>query len=224
MNNIVIDDITFPYTIKYTSTKNVSIQYHADGSITVRANKKFSKDVIEQFMLEKKSWLLKQYNKERNVIIPTSSELILFGKSYEVSNQIGRSSIVKTNEQVIVYSKEILGEEKLKKMFDRYRQKLLEQYLESIRPMVEEVTGISDVEYAYQYMKTRFGTCAVSRKKVTFNTCLCSLSVEEIQCVVFHEYAHFYQRNHSSKFYEVLAKFYPNYKLAEKKLKTVVLR
>ena len=224
MNKIVIDGITFPYTIKHTNIKNVSIQYHSDGSITVRANKKFSKDVIEQFMLEKRNWLLKQYNRERNVIIPTSSELVLFGKLYEVSNQIGRSSVTKTNEQVIVYSKEVLSEEKLMTVLDKYRQKLLEQYLESIRSMVEEVTSVYDVVYAYRYMKTRFGTCAVSRKKITFNSCLCSLSVEEIQCVVFHEYAHFFQRNHSSKFYEVLAKFYPNYKLAEKKLKTVVLR
>ena len=225
MNQISFGIVDIPYTIKYTNIKGVSIQFNPDKTLTIRANRQFSLSQIESFIREKESWIIKQYNKKRNIILPNKDEVLLFGKPYQVIARLNNKNFIEqTSDEVIVYSKKELSEPQLILALEKYRLQLLKQYVESLRPMVENVTKVVGVEYHYRTMSSRFGSCIPKKKKITLNTHLVSLSTDQIQNVIFHEYAHFYHMNHSKKFYETLAQFYPDYKIAEKKLKSVVLK
>ena len=225
MNKISLGTIEITYTIKYTNTRGVSIQFHPDKTLTIRANRRFSVAQIESFIREKEQWVEKQYHKERNLVLPNKDEVLLFGKTYKVTSRLGAVNVVEqTANEIIVVSKKVLTEAQLILALDKYRLNQLKQYVESLRPMVENVTMIKDVQYSYRTMTSRFGSCIPKKKKVTLNTHLVSLTTDQIQGVIFHEYAHFYHLNHSKKFYETLGQFFPDYKIVEKKLKTVVLK
>ena len=225
MNKIDIGATVIPYTIKYTNIKGVSLQFNPNKTLTIRANRRFSVAQIESFVYEKKSWIIKQYQKERHIILPNKDEILLFGKQYKIVVQLGsKNTIEQIGDEVIVTSKKEIDETKLISMIEKYRLQQLMQYVESIRPMVENITKVTGVEYHYRTMTSRFGSCIPKKKKITLNTHLVSLTTDQIQSVVFHEYAHFYHMNHSKKFYETLGQFYPDYRIAEKKLKSVVLK
>ena len=87
-----------------------------------------------------------------------------------------------------------------------------------------EKQGIKHPEIKFRKMVSRWGSCHFQKGILTFNTNLMYAPTECIEYVVWHEFTHFLQPNHSSKFYDELAKVYPNWKECRKKLKEISIR
>lgn len=71
----------------------------------------------------------------------------------------------------------------------------------------------------FRFQKTKWGSCT-SQKHITFNCLLVKAPPYVLDYVVVHELCHIKQMNHSAKFYALLASVLPDYKQAEKWLKT----
>lgn len=84
-----------------------------------------------------------------------------------------------------------------------------------------EKCGIKYPEIKFRKMVSRWGSCHTKKGILTFNTNLIYAPVECIEYVVWHEFTHFLQPNHSSKFYDELAKVCPNWKNCRKKLREI---
>ena len=67
--------------------------------------------------------------------------------------------------------------------------------------------------------KGRWGSCYYKEGKVSFNLSLIHLDKELIDYVIVHELTHFLQANHSTLFYQEIAKRMPDYKERLKRLK-----
>ena len=77
------------------------------------------------------------------------------------------------------------------------------------------------VSIKFRKMKTRWGSCHTIKGILTFNTQLIYAPVECVEYVVWHEFSHFLQANHSDKFYDELRKVYPEWRASRKKLKEI---
>lgn len=60
-----MSDHPFPYEIIRSSRKTLAIQVTAEGSVRVRAPKQMPLSVIEKFLTEKESWVLKHLQKKK---------------------------------------------------------------------------------------------------------------------------------------------------------------
>lgn len=87
-----------------------------------------------------------------------------------------------------------------------------------------EMRGIKYSEIKFRKMVSRWGSCHSQKGILTFNTNLMYAPIECIEYVVWHEFTHFLQPNHSSKFYDELVKVYPNWKESRKKLRKISFR
>ncbi len=87
-----------------------------------------------------------------------------------------------------------------------------------------EKQGIKYPEIKFRRMVSRWGSCHSQKGILTFNTNLMYAPTECIEYVVWHEFTHFLQPNHSSKFYDELARVYPKWKECRKKLKDINIR
>lgn len=87
-----------------------------------------------------------------------------------------------------------------------------------------ETRGIRYPEIKFRKMVSRWGSCHSQKGILTFNMNLMYAPMECIEYVVWHEFTHFLQPNHSSKFYDELAKVYPNWNECRKKLKDINIR
>ncbi len=84
--------------------------------------------------------------------------------------------------------------------------------------------GVGYPEIKFRKMVSRWGSCHPVRGILTFNKNLVFAPSECIEYVVMHEFTHFLQANHSSKFYEELSYICPDYKERKNKLKEVKIR
>lgn len=111
---------------------------------------------------------------------------------------------------------------------DRYLNlTYLNKYIEKeIYPLIEkefnryrELMEIPNIyKLSFRNMSTRLGSNSKKTKKITLSKSLISYSLEIIDSVIVHELAHYYVFNHSSSFYDIVYKYYPNYKESRKKL------
>ncbi len=65
-------------------------------------------------------------------------------------------------------------------------------------------------------MKTRFGTFSKRTNRICISLYLFHHSLEMIDSVIVHELAHHLVFNHSSAFYQIVYKYFPNYKAVHK--------
>lgn len=68
-------------------------------------------------------------------------------------------------------------------------------------------------------MKTRWGVCNRKDNIVTLNSELLKKDIDLIDYVIIHELCHFYEGNHSHRFWALVEDYYPKYKEARKRLK-----
>lgn len=84
--------------------------------------------------------------------------------------------------------------------------------------------GVKYPQVKFRKMVSQWGNCRPQKGVLTFNTNLMYVERECIEYVVYHEFTHFLQANHSSKFYDELEKVCPNWKKCRAKLKEVNIR
>ena len=84
--------------------------------------------------------------------------------------------------------------------------------------------GVRYPEIKFRKMVSRWGSCHTKKGILTFSTNLMYAPAECIEYVVWHEFTHFLQPNHSTRFYDELAKVCPNWKECRKKLKEISIK
>ena len=68
-------------------------------------------------------------------------------------------------------------------------------------------------------MTTRWGVCNRGNNIVTLNSELIKKDITLLDYVIVHELSHFKEANHSNRFWNEVAKRYPNYKEARRALR-----
>ncbi|MCH5211331.1 MAG: M48 family metallopeptidase [Oscillospiraceae bacterium] len=94
---------------------------------------------------------------------------------------------------------------------------------EKVYPYFEK-RGVKYPQIKFRRMISRWGSCQPIKGILTFNTNLMYAPKECIEYVVAHEFTHFLQANHSSKFYEELAVVCPDWKVHKERLKEIYIR
>lgn len=102
-------------------------------------------------------------------------------------------------------------------------KELINVLCEMVYPYYKE-RGIKYPKVKFRTMVSQWGNCYPQKGILTFNTSLMYAPHECIEYVVYHEFTHFLQANHSSEFYDELAKVCPNWKMCRAKLKEVNIR
>lgn len=95
-------------------------------------------------------------------------------------------------------------------------------FCRQVYPYYEKL-GINYPQVKFRKMVSRWGSCNPSKGILTFNVNLMYAPPECVKYVVWHEFTHFLQANHSEKFYAELSKVCPNWKERRAILKQIYL-
>ena len=106
----------------------------------------------------------------------------------------------------------------------RYTEAELKAYITAlchrVYPLFER-RGVLFPQIKFRRMVSRWGSCHAGRGLITFNLNLAYAPDDCIRYVVFHEFCHFLEANHSPKFYAELSAICPDWKTLRKQLKEV---
>lgn len=205
-NKIIIDNEEFEIIVNRKRIKNLYLRVKEENKIEVSANFYTTNKEILKIINDNKAFIIKANNKLKanklkpNKIMYLGDELSLIesDKTFIDNNYI----YAKSEEDAVNYIYSLC--------YDVFRTRL-----ERIMNMFDDLPKFT---LRVRKMKTRWGVCNKSSMTVTLNTELITKDVNLIDYVIVHELCHFKHMDHSPKFWNEVAKYYPYYKQARKEL------
>lgn len=147
---------------------------------------------------------------EKTNKIKDDTDLKLFGSDMTVIYGFPTTEI----EDNKIYCRD---EKALNKFLTKYVNDKYSERLEFYYNLFEENIPVPNLKI--RKMKTRWGVCNLKNKNVTLNSELSKYNIECLNYVIVHELSHFIHPNHSKSFWNLVSKYYPNYKEIRKSLR-----
>lgn len=104
------------------------------------------------------------------------------------------------------------------------QQAAYEKLVKIIAPMYEKYSsmmGVRPMQIVFSATKSKWGSCYPTKNRLQFSLYLLLLPEWCIESVVVHELCHVFVPNHSAKFYELMDKYFPLRKEADKEIKRI---
>ena len=229
IKRIKLLDREIEYDLQRKRVKNINLRIKPDSTITVSANSRVSENRIERFILEKQEFILRaleKYGKMKKSLSKPKQYIDgetvkVFGKDLTLKVFLSKKNYVEIGEQFInLYVKDLDDVSLKKKVLEKWQYKQVEEtitnFCKTIYPLFKKYCGDFPT-IKFRKMTSRWGSCNFVRKILTFNYALINAPIECVEYVVYHEFTHFIEPNHSKKFYLALSNFLPNYKERKKK-------
>ncbi len=200
-----------------------------EAKVVVTAPHNYSNIDIRCYLISKmpeikemqKKMLLKIRQTERQYI--TNEIHYLWGMPYKLIliQEGNRYQIIKEEKEIILYTPAKATKEARERVFNEWYRKELQAVLNEMVLICEKRTSLHANEYKIKNMKTRWGTCNISKKRIWINLQLVKKPVECLEYIVIHELVHLIEKNHNRRFYSIVEKYYPTWKGIKKVLNRV---
>lgn len=206
---ILLDNIEINVVINYKNNKNIYFRFKEDGKLYVYCNRFVEESKIKDLIFSNKQAILKMYEKIQENL-DAENLFYYLGKPYIiVIGEIDKVYI----EDGYIFAK---SHKELEKFYLQECERLFAIRVEDAKKVIVDVPNF---RLRLRKMKTRWGVCNVRDKIITLNTELLKRDIDLLDYVIIHEMCHFYEANHSARFWQKVEKYYPNYKLARKRLR-----
>ena len=235
IRRIKLLDRVVEYDLQRKRVKNINLRIKPDKTITVSANQRVSESRIEDFLKEKEVYILKAlvHYEELERIMQKPRQFIdgeivkVFDKELKLKVFLAKKNCVEIDEPFIkLYVRSIDDVSLKKKVLEKWLRKQVEETIiglcKSIYPMFKKYCGDFPT-VRFRKMVSRWGSCHCVRKILTFNYALVNVPITCVEYVVYHEFTHFIQANHSAKFYKALSIYLPDYKERKKELQKIFI-
>lgn len=220
------DGAAIPYHLERRSRKTVGMRISPDGLI-VHAPKRISQSQLEHLLRTKADWIRKKLEALQNsAVAPTQwqdgTALLLLGNDITLSvKHDARNRALEYQPGILQVALPTPQDEAsiARKVLQWYRRQALTDFGRRLEILSAKL-GVPTPPLFLSNARTRWGSCN-SRGEVRLNWRLLQAPPHIINYVICHELAHLKQMNHSAKFWALVEKICPDYKRAEKELKSL---
>ena len=84
----------------------------------------------------------------------------------------------------------------------------------------QPIVGKEVSDWRVQKMKTKWGSCNISERRILINLELAKKSPECLEYILVHELVHLHERHHNDNFRALMDKFMPKWRLGRDLLKS----
>ena len=190
-----------------------------DGSVYVSMPLRASLDSVREFIESKRSWIEEKQAQCRSRSAQTLSaqqsgnSVMLWGERLEliVEETSGKEVAELVGDRVIIRTKQPDDADTRTALLDELYRRLLLARLPEIAEKWQRRMGVEADEWRTRRMKTRWGTCNVTRKRIWLNLRLAMLPEECLEYVVVHELCHLHEPSHNQRFKELMSGFRPEW-------------
>ena len=137
----------------------------------------------------------------------------IFGKRYTIVYGESFKEVEISDDIICAYDNKMLN-----KYLTKYINNVYGEHLNYWYDKFEEKIPIPNLKI--RKMTSRWGVCNLRNKNVTLNLDLFKYDIKCLDYVIVHELSHFIFPNHSKDFWNLVGKYYPNYKEVRKILKS----
>ncbi len=206
----VLDDKVLDVLIVRKPNKNIYMSLKDSHTILVTANRFVSEKQIKEILKKNEKYLYKMLDKKISEE-EKNNYFWYLGKKY--------IPIYDKNYHDVLFSNDCIYAANEKMLNNFYKRECLRVFTSEIKRIVPYFDNIPQFALKIRTMKTRWGVNNRGNNTITLNSELLKKDLDLIDYVIIHELCHFYEANHSSRFWDWVAKYYPKYKEARKRLR-----
>jgi len=193
--------------------KRISIKVNHNGAELILPNKHY--EVGYKFLLSKEFWVRKKLQNAIKEEPIDYKKIPIFGEIYSLQHiEANYCKVVVNQESIEIYSNFLQD----KSIFIKF---LRDKLLLEVTKLVDFFAIKHDLSFSkirIMNNKNKWGSCS-SKGVLSFNWRLVFAPKEILEYLVVHEMCHMIEMNHSMRFWSLVEKFYPDYKLAKLWLK-----
>lgn len=205
---VEIDNKEYEVEIIKKNNRNTYVRVK-NGKIVVSTNYLTSKSSILKLINDNKDNIIKMIDNDSKKI-DREEKFYYFGKEYDVI--YGFQEIEFSDDKI--YASD---ENKLKKYIDKEIVRIYSERMEYYYNKFEERIPVPNLKI--RKMTSRWGVCNIKNHNITLNYQLSKYDICCLDYVIVHELSHFIHPNHSRDFWNLVGKYYPDYKKCRKMLK-----
>lgn len=224
VNNVfklTIDNKEYFCDVKYyKSMKSLRLRVDNDLRILISAPFNTPNNILMNFVNDHKLDVVRIINKKNNSVFynPTNNLISILGRQHQlIINEHNKNDKYEIGYKTVnLYLKNKNDVEKLiRKLF----KKESEKYIVNRAKEIANTYGFDVKEIKIKWMVGCWGNCRKQSKTISFSSRLITFPKEIIDYVIVHEMCHLYEANHSDRFWQLVAKIYPQYKFARNYMK-----
>ena len=195
------------------NNKNTYIRIKEDY-IQVTTSRFTTKSSIKKLLEENKKTIIKMIEKQEK-LKENKKNFSYLGIPYKIVLEERKDTIIDEEKRIIITKNKETLEKYLKKKAETiYKEHLLYYY-----SIFKE--NIPNPTLKIRKMTSRWGVCNTKKHIITLNLELIHYNTECLDYVIVHELSHLIEGNHSRAFWQIVEKYYPNYKEIRKKLRNI---
>ena len=216
-NQLTISSITAQVTRRRMKHINLRIVGH-EAELRISAPLRMSLQRIHDFALSKLGWIIKHQTRIRNmrIVAPVKNpnEIMLWGNAHPIVEVEGRgaSRVTLVNGEVQLFLRPHSAPGKRSALLHAWQHKVLMMAVRELLNKWEAIMGVEVAHVTLQRMRTRWGSCTASRRRICLNMELLSRPPQYLEYVLVHELCHFFERGHGPKFKAVMDRFLPDWR------------
>ena len=206
------------YELTRKPVKNINLRVKEDGSLRISANPRVSVRRIEEFILSEQEFIRRaqqRINEREEKSVIRTDVLRWLGREYPVRViSSGRKSAVLEQDEIRVFTR---FPERTEELLRRWTADNFVELCRKLNAEVREALTSSGLTppptvITIKDMKTRWGSCTPAKGHISLNIRLAPYPRQTVLSVVWHEYAHYWHRDHSVRFYAFLEEHFPEYR------------
>ena len=222
------EQTAIPVEVEFRNVKTLRLTvYPPDGRVRIIAPFRANREDIRKFAASKIAWINKQRAKFINHSKLTASlknhaTVFVWGDPWELEiiERRGNPKIVLEDGIMKMYVRTNSTKAKWQEFLDKWYSKILKEAAPLIIEKWEGRIGIEVKKLFVRKMKTCWGSCNSTRQTLRLNSELAKRKRECLEYVIVHEMLHIIEKSHNRKFYSLLNKYIPTWKIIRKKMNT----
>ena len=108
-------------------------------------------------------------------------------------------------------------------ILNQWYRRELKRLIPDLIAQWEPIIGVQVAEWGVKRMKTRWGTCNISARRIWINLELAKKPPACLEYIVVHEMVHLLERRHNDRFKALMDRFLPQWRLHKEELNRVPL-
>ena len=231
-----LPDGSITYELHRKPVKNMNLRVTTSGVVRVSASPRVPLGMIEAFICRHRTFIEKalQNRKSRGghpMVPDLDTEIMVMGKMYRVvlekPHTVSTYAVTVANDTMLVRypsDYEALDASKVERMWLSFWKTIGQDFMETLAQQVysefqQAGYTVPTPTLRLRYMTSRWGSCMPLKEIITMNTRLLLGPTEFAHYVMVHEFAHFIEPNHSSRFYKVMSDVLPNWEQVKAEMK-----
>ncbi len=108
------------------------------------------------------------------------------------------------------------------KLWEWIKDKELKALIPPLIEKWEQIIGVKVESWGVRLMKTRWGSCNTTAKRIWVNLALAKKNPACLEYIIVHEMVHLLERLHNERFISYMDKFLPNWRSIKSELNGLV--